>query len=86
MAWLGQLLGETTPWPVAARSVDWSSDPWSRGGYASHRGIGTWASAPDLFAPVGALHFAGTETATEWRGFMEGALESGERAASEIIT
>ena len=29
--------------------------------------------------------FAGTETATEWMGFMEGALESGERAASEIL-
>ncbi len=83
--WMRELLGPDTPWPIAARSVDWSGDPWSLGGYSSHRGIGAWDSAPDLFAPVGPLHFAGTETATEWRGFMEGALQSGDRVAREII-
>ncbi len=83
--WLREILGPDTPWPIAGRSIDWSADPWSLGGYASHRGIGGWTSAPDLFAPVGPLHFAGTETANEWRGFMEGALQSGERAAQEII-
>ncbi len=86
VSWLGELLGGPVPWPSAARSVDWSADRWSRGGYASHRGIGGWVLAPDLFAPCGPLHFAGTETATEWRGFMEGALQSGERAAAEITT
>uniref|UniRef100_A0A7M5X197 Amine oxidase n=2 Tax=Clytia hemisphaerica TaxID=252671 RepID=A0A7M5X197_9CNID len=30
-------------------------------------------------------HFAGTETATLWRGFVSGAVQSGERAADEII-
>ncbi len=85
VAWLRELLGPDTPWPVAARSIDWSGDPWSLGGYSSHRAIGAWESAPDLFTPAGPLHFAGTETANEWRGFMEGALESGERAAREII-
>ncbi|MEO1063556.1 MAG: FAD-dependent oxidoreductase [Actinomycetota bacterium] len=84
VTWLRDLLGEAAPWPIAARSIDWSGDPWSLGGYASHRGIGAWASAPDLFTPVGPVHFAGTETADEWRGFMEGALQSGERAAVEI--
>ncbi|MEM8905086.1 MAG: FAD-dependent oxidoreductase [Actinomycetota bacterium] len=85
VAWLRELLGDDVPSPVAGRSIDWSGDPWSLGGYFGHRAVGGWTSAPDLFTPVGPLHFAGTETADEWRGFMEGALQSGERAAAEIL-
>jgi monoamine oxidase len=40
---------------------------------------------PALRAPVGRLHWAGTETATEYTGYMEGAVESGTRAASEVV-
>ncbi|KAL2212031.1 putative flavin-containing amine oxidase [Sarocladium strictum] len=39
-----------------------------------------------LRAPCGNLHWAGTETAGEWKGYMEGALLSGERAAAEVVT
>lgn len=35
--------------------------------------------------PTGNLHFAGTETAVRWRGYMEGAIESGERAGAEVV-
>ena len=35
--------------------------------------------------PAGRIHWAGTETATEWTGFMEGAIEAGERVASEVL-
>lgn len=35
--------------------------------------------------PFNNVHFAGTETAIEWRGYMEGALRSGERAAAEVV-
>lgn len=38
-----------------------------------------------LREPVGKLYFAGTETATEWSGYMEGAVQAGERAAREIL-
>lgn len=38
-----------------------------------------------LRKPIGRLHFAGTETATEWFGYMDGALQSGERAAAEVL-
>ena len=34
---------------------------------------------------VGNLHFAGTETSGEWKGYMEGAVRSGERAAQEVV-
>jgi monoamine oxidase len=38
-----------------------------------------------LRQPVGALHWAGTETAVEWTGYIEGAIEAGERAAGEVL-
>jgi monoamine oxidase len=41
-------------------------------------------ASPAMQAPTGRIHWAGTETATEWTGYMEGALQSGERAAGEI--
>ena len=34
--------------------------------------------------PFGRVHFAGTITASLWAGYMEGAVESGERAALEV--
>jgi monoamine oxidase len=34
---------------------------------------------------IGPVHFAGTETSTEWCGYMNGAIESGFRAASEVL-
>ena len=38
----------------------------------------------ELRIPFGRVHFAGTITATLWAGYMEGAVESGERAALEV--
>jgi monoamine oxidase len=73
------------PATLFARSVDWNDDPWSLGGYASRRGPGGWMQAPDLFQSRECFHFAGTETADEWRSFMEGALQSAERAADAAL-
>lgn len=38
-----------------------------------------------LRQPFGSVHFVGTETAGEWKGYMEGAVRSGERGAAEVI-
>ena len=38
-----------------------------------------------LRAPVGRVHWAGTETATVWCGYMDGAIQSGKRAAGEVL-
>jgi len=43
----------------------------------------TLASA--LRRPLGQVHWAGSETAIEWNGYMNGAVESGFRAASEVL-
>lgn len=85
LSWLSHAHGMAIPELLEGHSVDWSADPFSLGGYASRRGIGGWSAAPDLFAPHGRLHFAGSETATRWRSFMDGAVQSGLRAASEIL-
>ena len=41
---------------------------------------------PALREPIGPLHWAGTETATVWNGYMDGAIQSGERAAREVVS
>ncbi len=66
-------------------SYDWSSDPYSRGAYALY-GPGQWFNLrPVLSQPVGTIHFAGEHLA-DWQGFMEGAVESGEAAARQILS
>ena len=40
---------------------------------------------PALREPVGRIHWAGTETATVWSGYMDGALAAGDRAAAEVL-
>jgi len=38
-----------------------------------------------LREPFMNLHFAGTETAMRWNGYMDGAMESGFRAVDEVL-
>jgi monoamine oxidase len=64
---------------------DWSAEAWTRGCPTGTMGPGTMTLfGPALRAPVGRVHWAGTETAVEHCGYMEGAVESGERAAREV--
>ncbi|KAJ5370317.1 flavin-containing amine oxidase [Penicillium cataractarum] len=39
----------------------------------------------ELATPFGDVHFVGTETATVWRGYMEGAVRSGQRGGAEVV-
>ncbi len=39
-----------------------------------------------LRTPVGPIHFAGSESATDWCGYMSGAVQAGFRAATEVLT
>jgi monoamine oxidase len=67
-------------------SHDWISDPYSLGGYRSSRGIGEWVKSQNIFSrSFGSIHFAGTETASSWRGYIEGALQSAERAVKRVV-
>ena len=64
----------------------WVAEEFSRGCYAGTMPPGAWGSfGKALRAPVGRIHWAGTETATSWTGYVEGAMQAGERAAGEAI-
>lgn len=65
----------------------WANETWSGGCYAAYYPTGTWTSyRKELSKPFLAIHWAGTETASEWYGYIEGAVRAGERAAAETLT
>ncbi|MCU1458420.1 MAG: amine oxidase [Actinomycetia bacterium] len=72
--------------PLDFQELDWSAEEWTRGCYGAHLPTGVWTQyGPALREPVGCIHWAGTETATVWNGYMDGALQSGDRAAAEVL-
>jgi monoamine oxidase len=72
--------------PLLYREKCWGDDEFARGAYGGYWTQGIWtAYGPALRAPIGRLHWAGTETSDVWNGKMEGALRSGERAAAETL-
>ena len=65
---------------------EWSDRQWTRGCYNANCGPLVWTTfGQALAAPIGAIHWAGTDTATQWSAYMEGAVEAGERAARAVI-
>jgi monoamine oxidase len=64
---------------------NWSTERWTRGCYAGFMAPGVWTDyGPALRTPVGRVHWAGTETAEVFNGYMDGAVRSGERVAREV--
>lgn len=62
----------------------WGADPFAGGAYACWQPGQITRYANELAKPLGRIHFAGEHTAAIARG-MEGAMESGERAALEVL-
>jgi monoamine oxidase len=82
---MAAIVGPEAASPAAYRDLNWLEERWSRGGPVGLMGPGTLTGlGPVLTQPVGAVHWAGTDTATEWNGYMEGAIQAGERAAAEL--
>ena len=80
-----RLFGARAAAPEEYLERDWSAEEYTRGCYGAHLPTGAWtAFGPALRRPAGRVHWAGTETATVWSGYMDGAVQSGERAAAEI--
>ncbi|MFD7640856.1 flavin monoamine oxidase family protein [Kitasatospora sp. NPDC059795] len=74
------------PEPIGFHVTDWVNEPWSRGCYAALFGPGDWSVlGPTLTAPHGRVHFAGTETSTEFFGLLEGAIRSARRVVTELL-
>jgi monoamine oxidase len=81
LCWLG-MAGA----PVAeSRAVAWEDDPWAGGGYAYFDPGFDPAWRPLLGRRHGRLVFAGEHTSEDWQGYMNGAVESGVRAARQLI-
>lgn len=85
LASLAGLFGPQALHPLETAERDWAAEPHSGGCYGALFGPGTWTGYGEaLRAPVGRLHWAGAETARVWMNYMDGAVESGERAAAEV--
>ncbi|HEY5708849.1 MAG TPA: flavin monoamine oxidase family protein [Solirubrobacterales bacterium] len=86
LACFEKLFGPRAAEPIDYAEQAWAGEEWSGGGPTSNFGPGGWTeTGPALREPVGRIHWAGTETATVWSGYMEGALQAGERAAAEVL-
>lgn len=69
---------------VGGRLHDWVSPPHTGGVHSHYQPGFVTGHLAHLATPAGRVCFAGEHTAV-WSGFMEGALESGERAAREVL-
>ncbi len=83
---LHEVFGPGAPKPSAVLEKDWNVDPWTHGCPVGMMPTGTMSTVGSaLRTPFGRLHWAGTETAKVSVGFMDGAVEAGERAANEVF-
>ncbi len=64
----------------------WERYPWTRGSYALFKPGQYMAFNGVLHRPEGRVHFAGEHTSADWQGFLNGAVESGQRAAAEAAS
>ncbi|XP_049518870.1 amine oxidase [flavin-containing] [Dermacentor silvarum] len=72
--------------PVHFEEKNWLEEQYSGGCYVSTFPTGVMSKyGKTLREPFGRVYFAGTETATSWPGYMNGAVQAGERAAREVL-
>jgi monoamine oxidase len=72
--------------PLQYIDQTWVEEEWSQGCYTAFMAPHTMTALGKLLrVPEGHFHFAGTETAEEWNGYMEGAVRAGEREARRIL-
>ena len=86
LAGFASIFGEEAAQPIDYLDQRWGAETFAPGGPTAAVPPGSWTQfGPLLRRPVGPLHWAGTETADEWTGFMDGAVRSGQRAAAEVV-
>lgn len=72
--------------PIEMFDQIWQHEQFSRGALAPVTALGHLTRYASVYGkPVGNLHFVGTEYSPEWKGYMEGAICSGELGAREVI-
>jgi monoamine oxidase len=69
-----------------AKNDHWPSYPWTKGSYSFLK-VGQYQRFSGVEREVeGACHFAGEHTSIDFPGWLEGGVESGERAAEEVAS
>jgi monoamine oxidase len=72
--------------PIEIFEQVWKDELYSQGALVPIPALGHLTGYAATYGkPVGNIHFVGTEYASEWKGYMEGALDSGERGAAEVV-
>ncbi|OBA57431.1 monoamine oxidase [Mycobacterium sp. 1100029.7] len=72
--------------PVEFHEQNWTVDRYSGGGMIGHAPTGVLTEyGYTLREPCGRIHWAGTESSAVMCGWIDGAIRSGERAASEVV-
>ena len=80
------LFGDAAADPRSSFELNWAREAWTRGCPVGHTGRNVLTRyGPALRRRTGRIHWAGTETATYWNGYMDGAVRSGERAAADVL-
>lgn len=83
---LAGVLGDAARRPAAYIDCDWSTEVHSGGCPVATLGLATASPGFDPTARDGRIAWAGTETSTVWRGYIDGAIAAGRRAATQILT
>ncbi|MCB9742810.1 MAG: FAD-dependent oxidoreductase [Alphaproteobacteria bacterium] len=76
--------GTSEAWTGVAVRMHWPSAPTFKGSYTCYM-PGQWAWWSTEGEQEGDLHFCGEHTSADFQGWMEGAAESGHRAAEEVL-
>jgi monoamine oxidase len=78
------LPGITAKWNGRATVDHWLGNPWTRGSYSFWK-VGQYTRFAGVESePEGNCHFAGEHTSIDFQGYLNGAVESGQRAAQEL--
>jgi monoamine oxidase len=86
LAELAKSFGQQALEPLDYVERSWIDEKWSQGCYGAYMTPGTMtrygAMRQSRYLNI---HWAGTETANQWSGYVEGAIESGQRVAREVL-
>lgn len=82
-----QFYGDEALETTEFHELDWSGEPWTRGGYQANFAPGAWTTFGTSWRKsVGNIYWAGAETSSQFYGHMEGAVRSGIHTAKEILS
>jgi monoamine oxidase len=83
---MARLFGSEALTPTNFHAQDWVADPWTQGGPVAVLPINLLSHMGSaLREPCDRVYWAGTEAATKWTGYMDGAVRAGEAAAEQIL-